>query len=116
MITDEMIEKAAQSDADFDGRTWMAMGRGERDRYRARAKASLGVVGPMLVAAEREACAQIADQSREQSRRWATDIRHADSARDANYKRAQAALEIASAIRSRTPASELEPETEDQTP
>ena len=41
MITDEMIEAAALSDAEFDGRNFVCMGRVDRDRYMLRAKASL---------------------------------------------------------------------------
>jgi hypothetical protein len=40
-VTDEMIEAAALSDAEFDGRNFMCMGRVDRDRYILRAKASL---------------------------------------------------------------------------
>jgi hypothetical protein len=40
-ITDEMIEAAALSDAEFDGRNFVCMGRVDRDRYMLRAKASL---------------------------------------------------------------------------
>lgn len=40
-LTDEMIEAAALSDAEFDGRNFVCMGRVDRDRYMLRAKASL---------------------------------------------------------------------------
>lgn len=40
-VTDEMIEAAALSDAEFDGRNFVAMGRVERERYMLRAKASI---------------------------------------------------------------------------
>lgn len=41
MITDEMIEAAALSDAEFDGRNFVCMGRVERERYMLRSKAAL---------------------------------------------------------------------------
>lgn len=40
-VTDEMIEAAAQSDAEFDKRGWLSMPRTERERYLARARESL---------------------------------------------------------------------------
>ena len=55
-ITDEMVTTAAMSDAEFDGRPWASLGRGDRERYMARARASVGVVAPIIAATEREAC------------------------------------------------------------
>lgn len=40
-VSDEMIEAAALSDAEFDGRNFVCMGRVDRERYMIRAKASL---------------------------------------------------------------------------
>lgn len=41
MITDEMVEAAARSDAEFDKRGWLEMPKHERERYLARARKSL---------------------------------------------------------------------------
>lgn len=40
-VTDEMVEAAAQSDAEFDKRGWLAMPRTERERYLARSNKAL---------------------------------------------------------------------------
>ena len=40
-VTDAMVAKAAQSDAEFDGRTWLAMPKSERERYLERSRRSL---------------------------------------------------------------------------
>lgn len=60
-ITDEIVTKAAMSDAEFDGRPWASLGRGDRERYMARARASVGAVAPMIAAAEIAACVALAD-------------------------------------------------------
>lgn len=38
---DAFVEAAARSDADFDGRPWLSMGRVERERYIERSRRSL---------------------------------------------------------------------------
>lgn len=110
MITEQMIEKAAQSDAGFDGRTWMAMGRGERDRYRARAKASLEVVGPMLVAAERDACAQIAESLARHAEDAGFRLAKSRTGQDKAKAGKAMAQRLAIAIRSRAQSSDDEEE------
>lgn len=40
-ITDEMVEAAARSDAEFDKRGWLEMPKHERERYLARGRKSL---------------------------------------------------------------------------
>ncbi len=40
-VTDAMVAKAAESDAAFDGRTWLAMPKSERERYMERSRRSL---------------------------------------------------------------------------
>lgn len=40
-VTDAMVAKAAESDAEFDGRTWLAMPKSERERYMERSRRSL---------------------------------------------------------------------------
>jgi len=40
-VTDEQIEAAAISDATFDGRTFSALGRADKQRYRDRSRAAL---------------------------------------------------------------------------
>lgn len=81
-ITDEMVERAARSNAAFDGRDYDAMSRHDRERYLARARTALtaaleGREEPDATAAymagfergkeaataeERERCAVIAEQ------------------------------------------------------
>lgn len=41
MITEYMVHAAAVSDAAFDGRSYAALGRIERERYRLRARRAL---------------------------------------------------------------------------
>ena len=40
-VNDAMVAKAAQSDTEFDGRTWLAMPKSERERYMERSRRSL---------------------------------------------------------------------------
>lgn len=49
MINDAMIEKAATSDAAFDGRELSALGAADRRRYRDRARAALAAALPLIL-------------------------------------------------------------------
>lgn len=40
-----MIERVAIGQADFDGRPWLSMSRGERERYKQRARAAIEEMG-----------------------------------------------------------------------
>lgn len=40
-VNDDMVAAAAESDAAFDGRTWLAMPKSERERYMERSRRSL---------------------------------------------------------------------------
>jgi hypothetical protein len=40
-VTDAMVAATAESDAAFDGRTWLAMPKSERERYMERSRRSL---------------------------------------------------------------------------
>lgn len=40
-LEEQAIEAAAQSDAEFDGRPWNSLGRGEKERYKKRCKLSI---------------------------------------------------------------------------
>lgn len=60
VITDELVEVGARSDAEFDGRPWLSMGKADRDRYLARSRLALSAVAPLIAAQEREACAMVA--------------------------------------------------------
>ena len=44
------VEAGARSDAAFDGRSWEALSRAERERYLARARKSQGAAFPILSA------------------------------------------------------------------
>lgn len=63
IVTDEIVEKAARSDADFDARPFSRLGRADRERYLARARAALTAVVDDLVRGEREVCAEIAEDA-----------------------------------------------------
>lgn len=46
-ISEIMVMAAAKSDAEFDGRPWESMGRGDRERYKARALKAMNIIVPM---------------------------------------------------------------------
>ena len=65
-ITNEMVEIAAKSDAEVDGRTYEALGAADKRRYQNRARKGLALVAPLIAsqaaAMERERCAKVAEQ------------------------------------------------------
>ena len=56
-----LVEMVAKSDADFDGRPFVGLGRADKDRYLLRARAAIAAIRPHIEAAERERCANVAE-------------------------------------------------------
>lgn len=74
-IAEELIEVAARSDAEFDGRPWLSMGKADRDRYLARSRLAITAVAPLIAAQEREACARMAGEMAERYKGLSGTIR-----------------------------------------
>lgn len=88
-ITDELVEVGARSDAEFDGRPWLSMGKADRDRYLARSRLALSAVAPLIAAQEREAI-DAAAKAIQEGRDWPPATRYgAALVRDAIRARAE---------------------------
>lgn len=69
-ITDEMID--AYMDG-VDGGAWRALDARSSDPFRGWVRGGLAAVAPLMVAAERDACAQVADLFADENMSMATD-------------------------------------------
>lgn len=80
------VEAGARSDAEFDGRSWEALSRAERERYLARSRKAQGAAFPIL--------AEDADDALRRVSEWAAAY-PADVFPEVDLEKAKAALEAA---------------------